>query len=94
LLEGLYLIRSLPAWSRNAGKRLVKSPKIFWRDTGLLHRLTGLENIEQLLGHPACGHSWEGYCIAQILALMPPGVSASHYRTHAGAEVELSHAGW
>jgi len=65
LLEGLYLIRSLPAWSRNAGKRLVKSPKIFWRDTGLLHGLSGLENIEQLLGHPLCGHSWEGYCLAQ-----------------------------
>lgn len=89
LLEGLYLIRNLPAWSRNAGKRLVKSPKIFWRDTGLLHRLSGLENFEQLLGHPACGHSWEGYCIAQIFALLPPSVSASHYRTHAGAEVDL-----
>jgi uncharacterized protein len=89
LLEGLYLVRRLPAWSRNAGKRLVKSPKIFWRDTGLLHRLSGLENVEQLLGHPLCGHSWEGYCLAQILALLPPGVSASHYRTHAGAEVDL-----
>lgn len=89
LLEGLYLIRSLPAWSRNAGKRLVKSPKIFWRDTGLLHRLSGLEDIERLLGHPVCGHSWEGYCLAQVLALLPPGVSASHYRTHAGAEVDL-----
>ena len=89
LLEGLYLIRSLPAWSRNAGKRLVKSPKIFWRDTGLLHCLSGMESIEHLLGHPVCGHSWEGYCIAQILAFLPSGVSASHYRTHAGAEVDL-----
>lgn len=89
LLEGLYLIRSLPAWSRNAGKRLVKSPKIFWRDTGLLHRLSGLESIEQLFGHPVCGHSWEGYCLAQILTFLRPGVSASHYRTHAGAEVDL-----
>ncbi len=89
LLEGLYLVRRLPAWNRNAGKRLVKSPKFFWRDTGLLHALSGLQNIEQLLGHPICGHSWEGYCIAQILALLPPGVSASHYRTHAGAEVDL-----
>lgn len=89
LLEGLYLVRSLPAWSRNAGKRLVKSPKLYWRDTGLLHSLSGLQDIEQLLGHPICGHSWEGYCIAQILALLPPGVTASHYRTHAGAEVDL-----
>ena len=89
LLEGLYLIRSLPAWSRNAGKRLVKSPKIFWRDTGVLHALSGLQNMEQLLGHPVCGHSWEGYCIAQILAALPSRVTASHYRTHAGAEVDL-----
>ncbi|MDX2080591.1 MAG: ATP-binding protein [Terrimicrobiaceae bacterium] len=89
LLEGLYLIRRLPAWSRNAGKRLVKSPKIFWRDPGLLHSLIGLGNVEQLLGHPVCGHSWEGYCISQILARLPHGVQASHYRTHAGAEVDL-----
>ncbi len=89
LLEGLYLIRSLPAWSRNVGKRLVKSPKIFWRDTGLLHSLSGLENIEQLLGHPICGHSWEGYCIAQTLAILPSSVNASYYRTQAGAEVDL-----
>jgi len=89
LLEGLYLVRRLPAWSRNAGKRLVKAPKLFWRDTGLLHALTGLGNIEHLLGHPSCGHSWEAYCIAQILPLLPPGVSATHYRTHAGAEVDL-----
>lgn len=89
LLEGLYLGRSLPAWSRNAGKRLVKAPKVYWRDTGLLHALTGLHDLEQLLGHPLCGHSWEGYCIEQILALLPSNTICSHYRTHAGAEVDL-----
>lgn len=89
LLEGLYLVRSLPAWSRNAGKRLVKSPKLYWRDSGLLHGLAGLRNLEQVLGHPLCGHSWEGYCIEQILGLLPPGTRASHYRTQAGAEVDL-----
>jgi len=89
LLEGLYLVRSLPAWSRNAGKRLVKSPKLYWRDTGLLHSLAGLRDLEQVLGHPICGHSWEGYCIEQILSLLPPGTRASHYRTHGGAEVDL-----
>jgi hypothetical protein len=89
LLEGLYLIRSLPPWTRNVGKRLVKSPKIYWRDTGLLHALAGLGQLEQVLGHPWCGHSWEGYCIEQILALLPPGTSCSHYRTQAGAEVDL-----
>ena len=89
LLEGLYLVRSLPAWSRSAGKRLVKAPKVYWRDTGLLHSLADLRGIEQVLGHPLCGHSWEGYCIEQILALLPPATSCSHYRTQAGAEVDL-----
>lgn len=89
LLEGLYLVRSLPAWSRNAGKRLVKSAKIYWRDCGLLHHLSGLRDLEQLLGHPLCGHSWEGYCIEQILGQLPANTRASHYRTHAGAEVDL-----
>jgi len=89
LLEGLYLLRSLPAWSRNAGKRLVKSPKTYWRDSGLLHSLAGLDDIEKVLGHPVCGHSWEGYCIEQILATIPQNITASHYRTQAGAEVDL-----
>jgi predicted AAA+ superfamily ATPase len=89
LLAGLYLVRSLPAWSRNAGKRLVKSPKVYWRDSGLLHTLAGLHDLEQVLGHPLCGHSWEGYCLEQILTRLPVGHSFSHYRTHAGAEVDL-----
>jgi len=89
LLEGLYLTRSIPAWSRNAGKRLVKAPKVYWRDTGLLHALTSLHDLEQVLGHPLCGHSWEGYCIEQIVTLLPKGTTFSHYRTHAGAEVDL-----
>lgn len=89
LLEGLYLVRSLPPWTRNAGKRLVKSPKVYWRDSGVLHALAGLRNLEQLFGHPLCGASWEGYCIEQILGHLPKGATASHYRTHAGAEVDL-----
>ena len=89
LMEGLYILRTLPAWSRNAGKRLVKAPKVYWRDTGLLHALAGLPGIEQVLGHPLCGHSWEGYCLEQVLALLPTGTRFSHYRTHAGAEVDL-----
>ena len=89
LLEGLYLVRSIPAWSRNAGKRLVKAPKVYWRDAGLLHALAGLHDLEQVLGHPLCGHSWEGYCIEQIVTRLPKGTTASHYRTHAGAEVDL-----
>lgn len=89
ILEGLYLMRTLPAWSKNAGKRLVKAPKTYWRDTGLLHSLAGLTDLENLLGHPLCGHSWEGYCIEQILTRLPVGTTASHYRTQAGAEIDL-----
>lgn len=90
LLEGLYLVRSLPPWSRNAGKRLVKSAKVYWRDSGILHALAGLASREHVLGHPLCGASWEGYCIEQILNRLPTkGATASHYRTHAGAEVDL-----
>ena len=89
LLEGLYLIRRLPAWARNTGKRLVKAPKVYWRDTGLLHMLAGLPSLEHLLGHPLCGHSWEGYCIEQILSTLPKDTRCSHYRTHAKAEVDL-----
>lgn len=89
LLEGLYLVRSIPAWSRNAGKRLVKAPKVYWRDSGLLHSLAGIDDLEHLLGHPLCGHSWEGYCLEQIMAIMPKGINFSHYRTQAGAEIDL-----
>lgn len=89
LLEGLYLVRSLPPWSRNAGKRLVKSCKMYWRDSGILHALAGLPTLEHVLGHPLCGASWEGYCVEQILHHLPRGATASHYRTHAGAEVDL-----
>lgn len=89
LLEGLYLVRSLPPWTRNAGKRLVKSAKVYWRDSGILHALAGLQNLEQVLGHPLCGPSWEGYCMEQILNILPKGATASHYRTQAGAEVDL-----
>jgi uncharacterized protein len=89
LLEGLFLIRSLPAWSRNAGKRLVKAAKVYWRDSGILHALTGLADLEALFGHPLCGASWEGYCIEQIISRFGPECRVSHYRTHAGAEVDL-----
>lgn len=89
LLEGLYLVRSLPPWTSNAGKRLVKSAKVYWRDSGVLHALAGLSSLEQVLGHPLCGASWEGYCLEQILPRLPRRAEASHYRTQAGAEVDL-----
>ena len=67
----------------------MKSAKVYWRDSGILHALAGRRDLEQVLGHPLCGASWEGYCIEQILGLLPKGAVASHYRTQAGAEVDL-----
>jgi hypothetical protein len=89
LLESLYLLRRVSPWSGNLKKRLVKSPKLYLRDTGLLHSLLGIGDTEMLLGHPICGHSWEGYCIEQILNLPEQKWQVSHYRTHAGSEVDL-----
>jgi predicted AAA+ superfamily ATPase len=89
LLESLFLLRRLPPWSGNLKKRLVKASKFYWRDSGLLHALLGIRGMEDLLGHPICGHSWEGYCLEQILQIVPGTWLPSFYRTHAGAEVDL-----
>jgi predicted AAA+ superfamily ATPase len=89
LLEGLFLLRLLPPWSGNAAKRMVKAPKVYWRDSGMVHALAGIRDIEGLLGHPVCGSSWEGYCIEQILNRCGGSFRASFYRTHAGAEIDL-----
>lgn len=89
LLVDLLLVRRLPAWHRNAGKRLVRSPKVMVRDTGLVHALLGLSSKEQLLGHPVVGHSWESFVIETLLDVAPTGTEASFYRTSAGAEIDL-----
>ena len=89
LLVDLLLVRRLPAWHRNVGKRLVKSPKVLVRDTGLVHALLGLGNKEQLLGHPVAGPSWESFVIEVVLRLAPRGTEAHFYRTAAGAEIDL-----
>jgi uncharacterized protein len=89
LLVDLLLVRRLPPWHRNAGKRLVKSPKVFVRDTGIAHALLGLRNKEQLLGHPVVGPSWESFVIEALLVLAPRGTEANFYRTAAGAEIDL-----
>lgn len=73
----------------NLGKRLVKSPKLYLRDTGLLHALLGLNTLDDVLGHPAVGASWEGMVIEHLIAAAPPLTSASFYRTAAGAEIDL-----
>lgn len=89
LLVDLMLVRRLPPWHSNAGKRLVKSPKIYIRDAGLTHALLGIETIENLLGHPVIGGSWEGFCIENLIAAAPRGSEASFYRSSAGAEIDL-----
>ncbi|WP_040818321.1 ATP-binding protein [Litoreibacter arenae] len=89
LLVDLMLVRRLPPWHANAGKRLVKSPKVYIRDAGLTHALLGLETMEALLGHPVVGGSWEGLCIENLIAAAPRGTEASFYRSSAGAEIDL-----
>ena len=89
LLVDLLLVRRLSPWHRNVGKRLVKSPKVFVRDSGLVHALLGLGNKEQLLGHPVVGPSWESFVLETLLVLAPRGTEANFYRTAAGAEIDL-----
>lgn len=89
-LEGAFLVRRLPAYHANAGKRLVKRPKVYWRDSGLLHCLLGLGADDDLLALPAVGISWEGYVIDQILtALLQAGwrFDAWYLRTADGWEI-------
>ena len=82
------LVRRLPPWHANAGKRLVKSPKVFVRDSGLVHALLGLGSMENLLGHPVVGGSWQGFCIEILIAAAPTGMEPFFYRTAAGAELD------
>ena len=88
VLCDLMLVRRLPAWHGNVGKRLVRTPKVYVRDSGILHALLGLSNLEAFLGHPIAGASWEGFVIEQLLAAAPH-VDASFYRTSHGAEADL-----
>jgi predicted AAA+ superfamily ATPase len=89
LLVDLMLVRRLQPWHDNVGKRLVKSPKVYVRDSGIVHALLGMGTIEGLLGHPVVGGSWEGFCIETLLAAAPAGTEPYFYRTSAGAELDL-----
>jgi predicted AAA+ superfamily ATPase len=89
LLEDLLLIRTIRPWSGNIGKRLVKSPKVYVRDSGILHALLSIKTTEDLLAHPVVGASWEGFVIENILSCIPVGVTPWFYRTSAGAEIDL-----
>lgn len=89
LLTDLFMVRQLSAWSGTSAKRLVRAPKIYIRDSGLLHSLLNIQNTEELLGHPICGHSWEGFAIEQMLGALSDRWQSSFYRTSAGAEIDL-----
>ena len=89
LLADLLLVRRLPPWHANVGKRLVRAPKVYVRDSGLLHALLGVGDKDTLLSHPVLGASWEGWIIENLLALAPPDCEAFFYRSAAGAEIDL-----
>ena len=89
LLVDLQLIRRLRPWSSNAGKRLVKAPKVYVRDSGILHGLLELKTRNDVLGHPVCGPSFEGFCIDNLIAAAGVERTAYFYRTQVGAEIDL-----
>ncbi len=89
LMVDLLLVRRLSPWHKNFGKRLVKSPKVYVRDSGITHALLGLADKEAVLGHPVVGHSWEGFVIENLLAVAPQGSDANFYRASGGAEIDL-----
>ena len=89
LLVDLLLVRRLRPFHANVKKRLVKSPKVYVRDSGIVHALLGIEDYDALSGHPVVGSSWEGFVIENLLAVAPPRTMASFYRTLAGAEIDL-----
>ncbi|MSR03107.1 MAG: ATP-binding protein [Gemmatimonadetes bacterium] len=88
LMVDLLLVRRLPPWSGNVGKRLVKSPKVYVRDSGLVHALLGIGTQDDLLGHPVVGGSWEGFVLETLIAGAGDR-SLSFYRTARGAEIDL-----
>lgn len=89
LLADLLLVRRLPPWHANVGKRLVKSPKVYVRDSGLLHALLNIPHKEGLLAHPVVGQSWEGFVIENLLAAAANKAQGFFYRTSGGAEIDL-----
>jgi uncharacterized protein len=88
VLTQTFMVRQLPPWHQNLGKRQVKAPKIYFRDTGLLHALMGLPSMDALLHHPQSGASWEGFALEQVLRVAAPE-EAYFWATHNGAELDL-----
>jgi hypothetical protein len=88
LLSGLFMVRQLHPWHANLKKRQVKAPKVYVRDSGILHQLLGVPTERDLLAHPKCGASWEGYVIEEVLKVLQPD-EAYFWATHNGAELDL-----
>lgn len=88
ILTGLFMVRQLQPWHANLKKRQIRSPKIYFRDTGLLHQLLGIRLKKDLFSHPKCGASWEGYVIEEVLKIANPD-EQYFWRTHNGAEIDL-----
>ncbi len=88
LMSGVFMLRQLPPWFENLGKRQVKSPKVYVRDSGLLHALLGLTDARGLEHHPKVGASWEGYAVEEILKAIQPD-EAYYWATYQGAELDL-----
>lgn len=88
-LNAAFLLFVLQPWHTNLKKRLVKSPKVYLNDSGILHHFHGISDFETLHGHPVCGASWEGFAILEILKVLPEGYSLHFYRTQNGAEADL-----
>ncbi len=88
-LHNAFLTTLIAPWHTNIKKRIVKSPKLYIRDSGMLHYLVGINNFESLLGNVRVGHSWEGFVISQVASVLESDDELYHYRTQAGAEVDL-----
>ncbi len=88
VLTGAYVVRQLQPWLENLGKRVVKSPKVYVRDSGLLHSLLNIPDLRSLQAHPKLGASWEGFVIEQILSWAGER-NAYFWGTHGGAELDL-----
>jgi predicted AAA+ superfamily ATPase len=89
IFNDLFVVRSLEPWSQNIGKRLVKTPKTYFRDTGLLHCLLNLSSLDEILSHPVAGGSWEGFVIENFRSVLGSNAQLFFYRTAAGAEMDL-----
>ncbi len=88
ILSGTFMVRQLQPWHENIGKRQVKAPKIYFRDSGILHSLLDITDLHTLMGHPRLGASWEGFALEQVLQLVTPS-EAYFWATHSGAELDL-----